>query len=44
MLVKFEQNRMVKTTRNFDFLTKNSFFITIFNRVDAIFNRSRFCS
>ena len=38
MPVKFEQNRMVQTTRNFElFDKKNVFFITIFDKkVDAI--------
>ena len=38
MLVKFEQNRMVQTTRKFEFfLTKQRFFYNHFwQRVDAI--------
>ena len=32
MLVKFEQNRMVRTTRNSSFLTKTRSFITIFDK------------
>ena len=36
MLVKFEQNRMVQTTRNFELFDKNRFFITIMTWVDAI--------
>ena len=36
MLVEFELNRLVQTTRNFELLTKKQVFITIFDRVDAI--------
>ena len=36
MLVKFEQNCMVQTTWNFEFLTKNRILKTIFDSVDAI--------
>ena len=33
MLVKFKQNRMVQTTRNFEvFYKKNGFFKTIFDK------------
>ena len=32
MLVKFEQNRMVQTKRNFQLLTKERFFVTIFDK------------
>ena len=34
MLVKFEQNRMVQTTRNFEFFDKKlGFFITTFDKM-----------
>ena len=37
MLVKFEQNRMVQTTRNFELFDKNRVFYKYFwQRVDAI--------
>ena len=41
MLVKFEQNRMVQTTRNFELLDKKTevffFYKHFWQRVDAIF-------
>ena len=37
MRVKFEQNRMVQTTRNFELFYKNrGFYIHFWQRVDAI--------
>ena len=38
MLMKFEQNRMVQTTRNFELFDKKlGFFITIFDKALAPF-------
>ena len=37
MLVKFEQNRMVQTTQNFELLTKNLFFLNHFGKALAPF-------
>ena len=40
MLVKFEQNRMVQTTRNCELFDKNQVFKTIFDKELTPFGRS----
>ena len=37
VLVKFEQNRMIQTTRSFEFLIKNRVFITNFDKELTLF-------
>ena len=45
MLVKFEQNRMVETTRTFELLTKNRVFLNQFwQSADAILKDVFFCT